>query len=98
LQLLEPFACDLVSFLRLRPESAFGEHFCGFESFLRFLFADLSEGIIEAFREQGFALFRLFYELPRLIENLVESILLLLEFPGDTFAIAFGAERGGGGG
>jgi len=40
-------------------------------------------------------LFRLFYELPGLIENLVESILLFLEFLGDTFAVAFGAERGG---
>ena len=79
LQLLEPFAGDLFGFLGLWPESSFREHLSGFEGFFGLLFASFAEGIVESFGEEWFALFCLFDELFGLFEDLIESILLLLD-------------------
>jgi hypothetical protein len=92
---LKTVAGNLVCFLCLWPEPALGEHFSGFECFLRFLFADFAEGFVEAFGEERFALFGLFDEISGLLDDLAESILLLLERLCDGIAVAFGAERGG---
>ena len=77
--MLEAIAGNLFGFLSLRPETSFGEHFGGFEGFFGFLFASFAECFVEAFGEEWFALFGLFDELFGLFEDLIESILLLLD-------------------